>query len=89
VLRAQRVGDAFSSALLGNLLPALGLPTASQVQALRDEVLALREELRASTEAERAAKSHADHVAEDSLRLIWNGSDNHRPAKGVKKNAAA
>jgi hypothetical protein len=46
-LGLQRLNDAFTSAFFGNLWPALGLPTASSVEALHDEAMALRQEHRA------------------------------------------
>jgi hypothetical protein len=42
-----RIAETFTSAFFGNLLPAIGLPTASEVHALRGELPGLREELRA------------------------------------------
>jgi hypothetical protein len=45
-LQIARVVDAMASAIFGNLWPAIGLPTAIDVQALRADVKALREELR-------------------------------------------
>jgi hypothetical protein len=87
-LRAQRVGDALSSAFFGNFWPSIGVPTANQVKSLRQEVVELREELSAK------AGSRREHAADESLRLIWNGSE-HRPAsdshRGVKeaKNSVA
>jgi hypothetical protein len=83
------VGDALSSAFFGNFWPSIGVPTASQVKSLRQEVVELREELSAKAESRRR-----EHAADESLRLIWNGSE-HRPAsdshRGVKeaKNSVA
>jgi hypothetical protein len=78
-LRLQRAGDALSSAFFGNLWPALGLPTASQIHSLREEVIALR------AEAARSASVHGPAVnaearaerpatTEEGLRVIRNGS---------------
>jgi hypothetical protein len=95
VLRAQRIGDALSSAFFGNLWPAIGVPTANQVQSLREEVLELRADLRAKAESRRREESRREHAADESLRLIWNGSehrassDGHRGVKEAKSNAAA
>ena len=95
VLRAQRVGDALASAFFGNLWPAIGVPTSSQVRALRDEVIELREELRARGESHRREETRREHAADESLRLIWNGSehrlsvDGHRGVKEAKGSVAA
>jgi hypothetical protein len=95
LLRAQRAGDALSSAFFGNLWPALGIPTVSQVNALRDEVIELRDELRARSESRRHEESRRERAADESLRLIWNGSehrppaDGHRGVKEAKNNVAA
>lgn len=48
-LRFQRLADAAAGALFATLWPALGLPTAIEVRALRDAVNSLREELRAAS----------------------------------------
>lgn len=82
VLRFRRVGDAFASAFFGNLWPAIGVPTSNQVNTLRDEVIALREELRAGGESSRREETRREHAADESLRLIWNGSDHRAPADG-------
>lgn len=44
-LRLQRIGDALTSAFFANLWPAIGLPTQSHINALRDEVIALRQQI--------------------------------------------
>jgi hypothetical protein len=98
VLRVQRVGEAVASAIFGNLWPAIGLPTASELQALRDDVTALREELRAARiEAseeqtagdgyEAARGAEAENAA---AAVIWNGfkPGRKRSARENKKSVA-
>lgn len=53
-LKTQRVVDAFAGAFFSALWPSLGLPMASDIEALRRDVKALREELR-TTASEREA----------------------------------
>jgi hypothetical protein len=92
-LQVTRVVDAVASAIFGNLWPAIGLPTALELQALRSDVKALREELRTVVvEAGRAsANDESDDARDDdayaaargaeagneSAEIIWNG---YKPA---------
>ena len=101
-LQVTRVVDAVASAIFGNLWPAIGLPTATDVQALRADVKSLREELRIARE--RAADSELDrrdedafvppraaHSAGNGADIVWNGyKPEPRPAarKGGKKSVA-
>jgi hypothetical protein len=48
-LGLRRLNDALASAFFGTLWHALGLPTASSVEALHDEAMAVRQEHRALT----------------------------------------
>jgi hypothetical protein len=64
-LRAQRVGDAVASAVFGNLWPAIGLPTGSEVQALRSDVRTLREEVRAARGGAPSERFEERHRIED------------------------
>ena len=77
VLRAQRVGDALSSAFFGNLWPALGLPTQNQITSLRDEVSALRAEVATSArrQAEASGQTPVDHpvASDEGLHVVRNG----------------
>src|SRR3984893_12504777 len=60
-LQVTRVVDAVASAIFGNLWPAIGLPTALELHALRADVKALREELRAVvTEARDSEADESD-----------------------------
>jgi hypothetical protein len=54
-LRMQRVGDAVASAVFGNLWPAIGLPTGSEIQALRSDVRALSGDVESLREEVRSA----------------------------------
>ena len=64
-LQVTRVVDAVASAIFGDLWPAIGLPTATDVQALRADVKSIREELRALlAQAEEAVNK------EDEIGLI-------------------
>jgi hypothetical protein len=62
-LGVNRVNSAVSDALFAVLWPALGLPTAAEIEALREEVGALHDEFRASRAAEvGAVRADADAV---------------------------
>jgi hypothetical protein len=100
-LQVTRVVDAVASAIFGNLWPAIGLPTATDVQALRADVKALREELRtARAEAHEAIDEENDDVyaaarggesANAAATVIWNGykpAPRRRTRKGGKKSVA-
>jgi len=58
-LRTQRFVDALSGAFFSALWPSLGLPMASDIEALRRDVKALREEVRA-TAYQRQAELESD-----------------------------
>jgi hypothetical protein len=87
-LRAQRVGDALSSAFFGNLWPALGLPTQNQIIALQNEVSALRAEVAnsAAQVAEVAGQGRSDRhaSADEGLHVVRNGSS--RETERVNSN---
>jgi hypothetical protein len=70
-----RVAETFASAFFGNLLPAIGLPTASEVHSLRGELTSLREELLAKEEIERVDRDRASRIASRtaSPRQTGNG----------------
>jgi hypothetical protein len=101
-LQVTRVVDAVASAIFGNLWPAIGLPTATDMQALRADVKALREELRtiredasAEVSEERDEDAYAParraESANAAAEIIWNG---YKPApkrtagRGGKKSVA-
>jgi hypothetical protein len=85
-LRAQRVGDALSSAFFGNLWPALGLPTQNQIAALQEEVSALRAEVANSTAQVAAGETRTDRHAsnDEGLHVVRNGSS--RETEWVNSN---
>ena len=66
-MKTQRVLDAVAGAFFSALWPSLGLPMASDIEALRRDVKALREEVRnvaASQRPEYAGEN--DHVSRDA-----------------------
>jgi hypothetical protein len=85
-LRAQRVGDALSSAFFGNLWPALGLPTQNQITALQDEVSALRAEVANSNAQAAAGETRTDRhaSADEGLHVVRNASS--RETEWVNSN---
>ena len=93
-LQTKRVGDALTSVVFGNLWSAIGIPTAREIHALREEVAGLRDEIRASAAARderhtmRPQPVQRALSADEGMHLIWK-SVGSRPAKGVKKDAAA
>jgi len=98
VLRVQRVGAAVASAIFGNLWPAIGLPTATELQALRADVKALREELRTArieasedqTAKDGYAAARGAEAENAAAAVIWNGfkPERKRPAREGKKSVA-
>jgi hypothetical protein len=97
VLKVRRVGDALSAAFFGNLWPAIGLPTATEIHALRDELIALRELVvafgadGAGQAAPRIDRPQRTAVPDEGPRLIWNGavSEPHHRGKRGKEHVAA
>ncbi len=64
-MKTQRVVDAFAGAFFSAFWPSVGLPTASDIEALRRDVKSLREEIR-TAEYERAAVANEREAAIDS-----------------------
>jgi hypothetical protein len=102
-LQVTRVVDAVASAIFGNLWPAIGLPTATDMQGLRADVKALREELRAVRADAESTESVGDETHQGayaaarggdsesaSATIIWNGykPETKRSRKGGKKSVA-
>jgi hypothetical protein len=100
-LQVTRVVDAIASAIFGNLWPAIGLPTANDMQALRADVKSMREEIRTlRAETNEAAEVETDDGAYAAGRgaesesaaaaIIWNGykPTPKRSRKGGKKSVA-
>ncbi len=62
-LVVQRTVDAVAGAFFGSLWPSIGLPTNSEVKALRSEVRAIREELRSARMEQRLRERQAAKAA--------------------------
>ncbi len=56
-VRWQRFQNAIAGAFFGSLWPAIGLPTASEIESVREEVRVMREELAAQRAEEAAARA--------------------------------
>jgi hypothetical protein len=90
-LRAQQMGGALASALFGNLWPAVGLPTAHELTALRTEVASLRAELGQAAGDNRQAEppvQSANVIYDDGLKLVRSGRRSRRETE-EDQNAAA
>jgi len=61
-LRTTRVVDAVAGAFFSALWPSLGLPMASDIEALRRDVKALREEVRAAVSTEKETDDFSDEA---------------------------
>jgi hypothetical protein len=87
-----RLAETFASAFFGNLWPAVGLPSASEVQTLRSELTGLREELRAREKTEQDERDRASRIASRTVppRHAVNGfrPELIRGAREVKESAA-
>jgi len=64
-MKTQRVMDAVAGAFFSALWPSVGLPTASDIEAIRRDVKSLREEIR-TAEYERAAESEREAARESA-----------------------
>jgi hypothetical protein len=73
-LRLRQIGGTVAAAFFGNLWPSIGLPTQSEVAALRDELLALREDLVAYGARLPVSSESPDADVQDKLRIIRNGT---------------
>jgi hypothetical protein len=62
-LKTQRIVDAFAGAFFSALWPSLGLPMASDIEALRRDVKALREEVRL---AAHDYDNHTDEISREA-----------------------
>ena len=81
-LRAQQIGGSLSSAFFGNLWPAIGLPTAREISALRSEIAALHEEIADAVEIVESGDAPVTRsftLTDDGVRVFSNGR-----APGVK-----
>ena len=87
-LRLHRFGDAAASAIFGNLWPAIGLPTGSEVQALRSDVRALRDELRAVRSGEPPERLDGRHRLPDAEERS-TGDRGYAAARGPESRSSA
>jgi hypothetical protein len=101
-LRLRQIGGVIAEASFSNLWPSIGLPTHSEMTALRDELLALREELAAYAARLPVSDNAANTDAQGTMRTIWdsvqlngynatngNGSTIRRSANSGKRHVAA
>jgi hypothetical protein len=96
VLRVQQVSDAMASAFFGKLWNAVGLPTASEIRTLRDEVVALREEVCANVDAsheqaqeQRPFSSVPPALPDDGFNVVRGGTSQTLRQAGEEKERAA
>ncbi|HEY6419787.1 MAG TPA: hypothetical protein VIX59_12350 [Candidatus Binataceae bacterium] len=87
-LQWQRLNLALTGAFFSTLWPALGVPAASDVHAMREELHALREEVRAArfeqTHHEERAQLESDRIESDQI-----DSDSIRPGAAEPLRVAA
>jgi hypothetical protein len=101
-LRLRHIGGAMAAAAFGNLWPSIGLPTHSELAALRDELLALRAELAAYAARLPVSDALANKDTQHALPAVWksaqlngygaingNGSAVRRSVNQEKRHAAA
>ncbi|MBV8054681.1 MAG: hypothetical protein JO071_05510 [Deltaproteobacteria bacterium] len=102
VLRLRQIGGAVAAASFSNLWPAIGLPTHSEMAAVRDELLTLREELATYAARLPVSGDAAGMDAQGTARASWKipqlngyrakngtGSAIHRSANQGKRHVAA
>jgi len=73
-LRLRQIGGTMAAAFFGNLWPSIGLPTQSEVVALREELLALRQELIAYAGRTRVSEESPAMDTEDAAQSAWKGA---------------
>jgi hypothetical protein len=73
-LRLRQIGGAMAAASISNLWPSIGLPTHSEMVAVREELLALRQEVSAYAAKLSGSDDSAAMDARDTQRPIWNGA---------------
>jgi hypothetical protein len=101
-LRWRQLGGTLAAAVFGNFWPSIGLPTHSEVTALREEFLALRNELASYSGKAPVVEDSPEADPHDELRAMWKGiqfngfrgkigtgSTVRRPLNQVKRHAAA
>lgn len=89
-LRVQQMGGALASAFFGNLWPAVGLPTAQELTALRSEVASLRAELGQAAASDRPATpvQTANVIYDEGLKLVRSGRRSRHETEGDQDAAA-
>jgi hypothetical protein len=85
MLRWQRFNAAVAGAFFSALWPTVGLPTASDVDAMRSDVRALRDELREAA-AERQANEDYARELHDAVRSSIVNSNNTDVAPRARKS---
>ena len=73
-LRLREISGAITTASFSNLWPSIGLPTRSEMAAVRDDLLALREELAAYAANVPVSGDAAKTDVEVRLRAVWKGA---------------
>jgi hypothetical protein len=75
MLRWQRFNSAVAGAWFNALWPAVGLPTGSEVAAMRADIRGLREELRSVVIEAETSEDYARELHEAARRSIVNGDE--------------
>jgi hypothetical protein len=75
MLRWQRFNTAVAGAWFNALWPAVGLPTGSEVAAMRADIRGLREELRSVVIEAETSEDYARELHEAARRSIVNGDE--------------
>jgi hypothetical protein len=74
-LRLRQIVGTMAAASFSNLWPSIGLPTHSEMAAVRDELLALREELAAYGARLPVSRDSATASANDTLSPLWKRTE--------------
>ncbi|HYL57397.1 MAG TPA: hypothetical protein VEU51_00900 [Candidatus Acidoferrales bacterium] len=75
MLRVQRFNAAVTGAFFSALWPTVGLPTATEVEAMRNDVRALRDELREASAERQADEDYARELHDAVRSSIINSHD--------------
>ncbi len=88
MLRWQRFNHAVAGALFSALWPAVGLPTGSEVAAVRADIRGLREELRAAVAEAETNEDYARELHEAVRHSMVNGPDSAHERKSSARQIA-